>query len=335
MSFTRIAVIAVVGLIPLCGCEPGRSVVSMSAIAPAPLAAHAQPPQSSPWGADDQRGSANRITPERVAAAADLITQGRIYPLGRAYEPGMPMFGARHMSLTIPGAPTGGPLGANRIVYHDEMFTGEIGQIGTQLDALCHIAIRDESGEDVFYNGFRGADIRTPYGFTKLGVEQAGVFFCRGVLIDVPRFKGVEFLEDGAVITSEELQGALAAQGVDIREGDAVFIRTGHGRLWMTDNERYAAGEPGPGLSAIKWLIDKKIVLVGADNWAVEAIPGEHPDRPFECHEWLIQRNGIYNLENLNLDALAADRVWEFAFVFAPVPIKGATGSPGNPIALR
>jgi len=342
--FAAIALIAPVAIAVPCACTrggPGSAPAhsaggaALAIVSPATAEASGQPTSHGPWAADDQRGSVNRITPGRVAAAAGLITHGRIYTLGRAYEPGMPMFGARHMSLTIPGAPTGGPMGENRIVYHDEMFTGEIGQIGTQFDALCHIAIRDEQGEDVFYNGLKGSDIRTPYGFTKLGVEQVGAIFCRGVLIDVPRFKGVEFLEDGHIITAEELQGAQAAQGIEVREGDAVFIRTAHGRLWMTDNERYIAGEPGPGLTAVKWLIERKIVLVGADNWGVEAVPGENPDRPFECHEWLIQRNGIYNLENLDLETLAADRVWEFAFIFAPVPIKGATGSPGNPIAVR
>ncbi len=106
-------------------------------------------------------------------------------------------------------------------------------------------------------------------------------------------------------------------------------------RLIMVDNDRYAAAEPGPGIDAIKWLIERKIMLVGADNWGVEAVPGTHPDRPFEGHQWLIQRNGIYLLENLDLESLATDRVYEFAFIFSPVPIKGATGSPGNPIAVR
>ena len=79
----------------------------------------------------------------------------------------------------------------------------------------------------------------------------------------------------------------------------------------------------------------KKIVMVGADTWAVEAVPGEDPDGAFEVHELLIQRNGVYILENLDLDELAADGVFEFAFVFAPLRLKGATGSPGNPFAIR
>ncbi len=286
------------------------------------------------WGPDDQRGAMNRISPESVARAARLIQTGKIYSLGRVYEHDMPLFGQRHYSLTIPGAPTGGPMGTHNIVWHDELVSGEIGQIGTQLDGLAHIGIR-EDGEDIFYNGLKGSDIRTPYGFTKLGIENVGVFFTRGILLDIARFKSVEFLDGEYIITIDDIQGTLAAQQLVIREGDAVFFRTGHGRLWMVDNDRYSATEPGPGLAAVKWLIEKKVILLGADNWGMEAVPGENPDRPFEAHQWLMQKNGIYNLENLNLDELAKDRAYEFAFIFAPVPFKGATGSPGNPIAVR
>jgi kynurenine formamidase len=103
----------------------------------------------------------------------------------------------------------------------------------------------------------------------------------------------------------------------------------------MTDNDRYGEGEPGIGLEGARWLADRKVVLVGCDNWAVEAVPSADPVRPFEAHQWLIVRHGIYLLENLDLESLAEDNVTEFAFVFAPLRLKGATGSPGNPIAIR
>lgn len=103
----------------------------------------------------------------------------------------------------------------------------------------------------------------------------------------------------------------------------------------MTDNETYSRSNPGPGITALRWLVDKKIVMTGADTGNVEAVPGEDPSRPYEGHQWLLNRNGVYNFENLDLSELAADRVYEFAFVFAPLELKGATGSPGNPIALR
>jgi kynurenine formamidase len=288
----------------------------------------------SPWGADDERGASNRITPERVLAAARLIREGKIYSLGRTYEPGMPSSGNRHFSLTIPGVPTGGPFGENQLVYNDELFSGEIGQVGTQFDGLGHVGTRID-GEDVFYNGFELSEFGDAYGLKRLGVENAGPFFTRGVLLDVAAYKGVERLEGGYVITVEDIEGTLAREGIEIREGDVVLFRTGHGKLWMKDNETYAASNPGPGATAIRWLVEKKIVMTGADTGNVEAVPGENPNRAFEGHQWLMNRNGIYNFENLDLEELASDQVYEFAFVFAPLKLKGATGSPGNPIAVR
>jgi kynurenine formamidase len=288
----------------------------------------------SEWGPDDQRGAANWITPERVRAAAGLIREGRIYSLGRPYEHGMPLPGKRHFSLTIPGSPTGGPDGTNRGVYHDDLFSGEIGQIGTQLDGLGHVGVR-VGAEDLFYNGFKRSEFGTSYGLTKLGIENVGVFFVRGVLVDVAGYRGVERMKAGEVVTAADLEGASKRQGVGVREGDAVLIRTGHGRLWMKDNAGYGAGEPGLGLEAGQWLCDRKIVLVGTDTWASEVVPPEDPDRPFPVHQLLLVRHGIYNLENLDLEELARDKVYESAFVFAPLRLKGATGSPGNPIAVR
>jgi kynurenine formamidase len=288
----------------------------------------------SEWGAGDQRGAANRLTAENVKQAAQLITSGKVYSLGRVYEHGMPLPGKRHFSLTIPGSPTGGPMGKNQGVYHDELFSGEIGQIGTQLDGLGHVGVH-LADDDYFYNGFKRSQFGTAYGLEKLGIENVGVFFTRGVLLDVAAARGKERLASGEVITPGDLENAARIEGVEVRAGDIVVIRTGYGQLWMKDNAAYSAGEPGIGMEAARWLAARKIVLIGSDNWATEVVPPEDPDRPFPVHQELLVRNGIYNLENLNLEELAANKVYEFAFIFAPLRLKGATGSPGNPIAVR
>jgi kynurenine formamidase len=288
----------------------------------------------SPWGPNDERGAANRLSPAKVLEATRLIKAGKVYSLGRPYEHGMPLPGKRHFSLTIPGRPTDGPDGQNRIVHNDELFSGEIGQIGTQLDGLGHIGVRMR-GDDYFYNGFRLSQFGTAYGLEKLGIEKVGVFFTRGVLIDVARFRGVPRMLAGQAITVKDLEGALKAQKTRVGEGDVVLLRTGHGRLWMKENEAYGKGEPGLGMAAAKWLCDKKIVLVGSDTWATEVVPSENKARPFEVHQLLLVRHGVYNLENLDLEELAKAKAHEFAFVFAPLRLKGATGSPGNPIAVR
>jgi kynurenine formamidase len=288
----------------------------------------------SEWGPDDQRGAANRMTPQKVQEAAGLIHTGKVYQLGHVYEAGMPLAGKRHFSLTIPGSPTGGPDGENRIVYHDEMFSGEIGQVGTQLDGLGHIGVR-MAGDDYFYNGFRRSEFGKAYGLEKLGVENVGVFFTRGVLADMPAYRGVPRLRAGEAVSADDLEGALKKEGVSVGEGDVVLLRTGHGQLWMKDNDAFGRGEPGLGVAAARWLCERKITLVGSDTWATEVVPPENKDRPFEVHQVLLTRHGVYNLENLDLEEMARDKVYEFAFIYAPLRLKGASGSPGNPIAVK
>lgn len=286
------------------------------------------------WGKDDQRGAANRLTPEKVLEAKELIREGKTYQLGRVYEHGMPVPGKRHYSLTIPGLPTGQPSAAkNHLVHNDELISGEIGQIGTQFDGLGHVGVR-VNGEDVFYNGNKLSEFGDTYGLKKLGVENVGPIFTRGVLIDVATRHGRP-LPIGHVITADDLKQCLSGAKLKLRPGDAVLIHTGHGQLWMKDNKQFAEGEPGIGMEAARWLSDQQVSLVGSDNWAIEAVPPEDPERPFDCHLHLLVRHGIYLLENLDLQPLVDDKAYEFAFVFSPLRLKGATGSPGNPIAIK
>jgi kynurenine formamidase len=288
----------------------------------------------SEFGAADQRGAVNRITPAKVAGAARLIREGQIFQLGRLYEHGMPIPGKRHFSLTIPGLPTNPPGGANRAVSNDELVSGEIGQVGTQFDGLGHVGVRID-GEDYFYNGNKLSEFGGTYGLKKLGVENVGVFFTRGILLDVCGLRGRDRLPAGYVISPQDLASCLNSANLEIQEGDVVLIRTGHGKLWMKDNEAYGAGEPGIGLEAARFLTDRKVALIGADTWAIEAVPHEQPELSFPVHQWDLTKNGVYHLENLDLEPLTAAGVREFCFVFSPLRLKGATGSPGNPIAIR
>jgi kynurenine formamidase len=280
------------------------------------------------WGADDQRGAANRITPAKVLEAKALITKGTIYQLGRVYESGMPMFGSRHYSLRIPQAFE--MAGKNEGVFHDEVISGELGQVGTQFDGLGHLGIGQ-----LFYNGNRRSDFAKAEGLTRLGIENVGPIVTRGVLIDVARFKGVEQLPPTYEITADDLRGALQRQRVDIGSGDAVLIHTGWGSLWMKDNAKFIATAPGIGVAAGQLLADEEVVLVGSDNWGVEVMPNPDASLSAPVHQLLIARNGIYLHENVATEGLARDSVYEFAYMFAPLRLKGATGSPGNPIAIR
>jgi kynurenine formamidase len=311
----------------------GRSLVSVAIGVAAVVAAGSTFAQAdnwypSRWGAADQRGAANRITADKVLEAKSLMTRGIVYQLGRVYDAAMPMFGTRHFSLRIPQ--TYGPMGSNRTMYHDEIVSAEIGQVGTQFDGLGHIGVGD-----LFYNGNDRHEFSQGDGLTKLGVENVGPLVTRGVLVDVAAYKEVARLEGGYEISLADLRGALERQRTEVRAGDVVIVHTGWGSLWGVDNAAFAAMAPGVGLEAAQYLVDREVVLVGSDTWATEVVPNPNPELAFPVHQLLIPRNGIYIFENLLTEELARERVYEFAFMFAPLKLKGATGSPGNPLAIR
>ena len=184
---------------------------------------------------------------------------------------------------------------------------------------------------DYYYNGFRSDVIEDAYGLKSLGVENVGVFFTRGVLVDVAGHERVKRLEVGYEISLAEFRATLEAQGTRILPGDVVLIRTGHGLLWKVDNDKYGSGEPGIGLDVANWLIAQKPMMVGSDNWGIEVDPSPtNPRRKIEVHQMMITRQGIYFLENIDLEELAADKAHEFGFVFAPLHSKGQPARPAT-----
>jgi kynurenine formamidase len=294
----------------------------------------------SKWGPQDEAGASNHITPAKVLDAAKWIRDGKVYKIGRVYEQGMPLFGARAFTLRIPGGPTGGPFGANKLVYHDEYLSTEIGQVGTQFDGLGHIGIQlgkdGDKSEMHFYNGFTAAEISDAYGLKKLGTEKLKPLFTRGHLVDIQAVKG-RMMDAGEEITLADVRAALQKQSLqesDIKAGDAIFFNTGWGSLWMKNNDRFNSGEPGIGMEVARWVIEKDLCLTAADTWAVEVVPNPDKNVAFPVHGELQTKHGILNHENLIFDELIAERKYQFVYVFTPSPIKGATGSNGCPIAL-
>jgi kynurenine formamidase len=314
----------------------------------------------SEWGPDDKAGSANRRSPASVLKAMRLVKKGKVATLGKVYQQEAPGFGSRGWRMTIPGLPTGGPFGKQELVYNDEYVATEIGQIGTQFDGPGHIGVITSKGM-FFYNGryLHDKDV-SAYGLGALGVEHVGRlgFVCRGVLLDAVALRGGQLpipkknsADDPGIITDKDVQAMVKRQGIaPIGEGDCVFLHTGHGDIWdakkwdsFPPEERqkrialFNSGEPGFGVSACEYLASRKIALTGADTWGTDAVGpgfgGENP-QPFECHIKLQTKRGIWNIENLDLSQLVADKAYEFLFVWSPLKIKGATGSPGNPIAI-
>jgi kynurenine formamidase len=188
---------------------------------------------------------------------------------------------------------------------------------------------------EYLYNCVKLQEVATRGGFTKLGVEKIGALFTRGVLVDVAGAKGKDMLEPDYEITVADLQEGLRRSGQTITPGAAVLIRTGWGRLWMKDNARFNSGEPGIGIGAAEWLASMNPILVGSDNWGVEVYPNPDARIRAPVHQIMVATNGIFLLENLDLEELARDRVVEFAFVIQPLKMKGASGSTVAPIAVK
>ena len=282
----------------------------------------------SKWGADDERGAANLMGPDAVLRASKLIRQGKVFELGKELSTTIPFFGERRFSIQLKR--TTNPAATNKQRSNEEIVTTELGQVGTQFDALNHQGI----GE-LLYNCFKIDEIATRNGFTKLGVEKVGAIFTRGVLIDIAAFKGVEMLAIDYEITVQDLQDAMAKQGVSLGQGDAVLIRTGWGLLWGKDNAKFVSGQPGIGASAAEWLAKQNVMLIGSDNWGIEIFPNPDKQIRLPVHAIALVVNGIFLLENMELEALAKDKAYEFAFIVEPLKIKGGTGSTVAPIAVR
>ena len=291
----------------------------------------------SKWGEDDQAGASNLVNSKTVLTAARLIRRGEIFELGRVYEREMPMRGERVFTQRLSAST--GPIGKGGLVARVEYVCSELGQVGTQVDALGHVSIqRNTTPPDRrFYNGYLEQEVVSNSGLMKVGIENMKPLFTRGVLIDIARLKG-RMLEAGEEILLEDLAQALAAQKMsleDIHAGDVVLINTGWGRLWKVDNDKYNNGAPGIGMQVARWLIENDIVLVGSDTWNTEVQPNPDPSLNFAVHNELLTKAGIYIQENLYLEELSAKDVFEFAYVYNRVPLKGATGSPGSPMAIR
>jgi kynurenine formamidase len=282
----------------------------------------------SKWGAGDQRGAGNMMKPETVLRATKLIKTGELFELAAVLSPDPKeafINGGRVFNIyTKPSLPT-----PNARQENEELVVTELGQIGTQFDAFAH-----QMWGDSFYNCFKLGDIGTRSGFKKLGVENVGSLITRGVLIDVAGLKGVDMLPTSYIITPDDLQQALVKANQKLLPGDAVVIRTGWSKLMGKENQRYGSVNPGIGIAAAEWLVGQDPMMIASDNCCVEVRPSE-PGYSLPVHAMMLIQHGIYLIENLELEALAAAGAYEFAFIVQPLKIKGGTGSAVAPVAIR
>lgn len=286
----------------------------------------------SPWGADDQIGAANRVSPERTVAAAKLVKQGISHPLGIVIEPGMPAYPPRYTELQVvqPNQQFNADLGVGwEASSNDDVLQMWLGT-GPQLDGLGHMG---EAGE--FYNCNQGKDFSIITGLTKLDISGIPPMVGRGVMIDIAKQMGVDSLQAGHPITSDDIKAAMKSQGVTVGEGDVVLLHTGYTDATLKQNPSLWAGSiPGITNEASVFLAGLKPMAVGADTWGLGAVPPRAGDKIFYDHVVLLKQHGIYILETMNTGRLADEGVHEFMFVLGQARLKGAVQMIINPVAM-
>jgi kynurenine formamidase len=294
----------------------------------------------SPWGADDEIGRLNLITEQSRSEILSRISGGRSYDLSVEYFIGMPSWqgaGDPHYRIWMTHTPGGtvvdDPLGVGQTMNEHVSYTGSAVSMythtGTHIDSLNHFGL-----DGKIWNGFSAADHLGDRGWQVAGAENIPPIIARGVLIDVATAKGVDMLADGYRVTRDDLINALGQQGVELHEGDVVLIRTGWMKLYE-DASAFMANSPGLGMAAAKFLVEENgAMIVGADNLSFEAFPSEVDGNYVPIHTYLLAQHGVPILELVNLEGLAEDRVYEFAFVGASLKLRGADAAPIRPIAF-
>jgi kynurenine formamidase len=293
------------------------------------------------FGPDDVLGSFNLITPESILAALALVKRGVVYDLSHVLDQDMPVPGFHGAFF----ANTQYTL-ENGVEWHNQIFgqmtNGYSAQnlriamsdhSGTHIDQLNHVGIQQEDGSFLVYNGIPNRDIIDSFGTKRLGIEHMPPLIGRGVFIDVVGHKGVDILPPGYAISAEELDAALESQGVEVREGDTVLVHTGWGKNWR-DPEKMLTGEPGLAKSCAQWALDKNIVSWGTDQFATDPLPFEESGQALPMHLEMLTKAGIRLMENIYMEEIARDKVYEFLIIAAPLKIKGGTGSPVRLLAL-
>lgn len=283
------------------------------------------------YGADDRIGAANNLSTEGVLTAAQLITAGKVYSLGIDTEAGAPAYGGRTYHIDILSSGTDIEVGSDVVTSNDERVTTSFG-IGSQIDGLGHLGIGHQ-----YYNGLTTADIvgEDSNGLVELGTHDIPPIVTRGILLDMTRHLGVDMVSEGTAFNRAEIDAAASAQGLEIKSGDVVLFHTGWMQLLGVDDERFISGQPGVGVEGAQYLADLGVVAIGADTPALEVIPFENPQRMFAVHQTLLAKQGVYILESMNTNELAADEVQEFMFVLGQPKFKGAVQVVVNPIAIR
>jgi kynurenine formamidase len=299
------------------------------------------------WGADDQLGTLNHVTPEDVVKAAGLIRSGKRISLALPFDGdgpqngGLGRFNPIHLMFRDGGDVVTGKIvddfygGRDRHIRGtDDMIIMPL-QSGTQWDALAHIMF-----EGKMYNGFPAEEVTSRGAIVNDITQSRDKLAGRGVLLDIARYKGVDALEPGYAITADDLVGCEEAHGVTVGRGDFVLVRTGMMGQRRGSWGDYAGGDaPGMGLASIPWIAEREIAALATDTWGMEVLPNETPDVFQPLHLVTLVAMGLYVGEIFELEELAndcaADGQYDFFFCAPSLPFSRAVGSPVNPMAIK
>jgi kynurenine formamidase len=319
----------------MCAPIPGTDVSELIAARRATF----REPTASPFGADDGIGMLNLTQVLGTQRVLSEVDAHKTFDLAVDYFIGMPnwtLAGDPSFQICMSGTPKGAvlddPLGLgedqNRMVGRSGDVISMYTHSGTHVDTLNHMGYGGR-----IWNGFTEEEHLGARHWRVAGAEQHPPIVARGVLVDVAGAHGVDMLPDSYGISGDEVADVLARQGTEVRPGDVVLVRTGRIRHWP-DAERFIPDEPGLNRDGAEFLARAGAIMLGADNVGFEQTPSADPENWQVVHTFLLAEAGVPIIEILDLEELAAEGVFEFAFFGACIKIRGATGSPIRPIAI-
>jgi kynurenine formamidase len=302
------------------------------------------------WGPDDEVGTLNHVTAEMIVDATRLVQRGAVFSLAIELSHDGPQRGTKtsglgrfnpvHLMVMTGTDAVSGAQTMYKVQAADDVLSLPL-HAGTHWDALCHVFY-----DGKMYNGYAAENVSAA-GAKKNGVENLAAkgMVGRGVLLDIARFKGVEQLEQGYGITCDDLDACAESQGVEVRVGDFLLIRTGQLDAVLSSGDwgDYAGGDaPGLAFETLTWMYEKDVAAAATDTWGFEVRPNETDEErdALQPYHWVaIPQIGLPLGEYFKLGELAADCAadgrYEFLLVAAPLPVTGATGSVLNPLALK
>lgn len=290
-------------------------------------------------GPDDQLGRLSMMTPVTRAAILARVEGAQVYDLAQNYFPGMPSFTDAGdppfqfwMTHTPDGSAHDNPFGASELANKVVAYSGDAismyTHVGTHIDTLNHFGLHGR-----VWNGFEASKHLGDQGWDVNGADTIPPIVARGVLVDIPALKGTDTLPADYRITGKDIVSFLRKVNVTLRRGDVVLVRTGKGADFMSPEE-YKRAPAALDIGAAAFLAGKGAMIVGVDVINPEPLPSGLSDNYLPVHTYLLAEKGVLIIENLDLEALARERIYEFAFVAAPLKIEGASGAPIRPIAL-